>query len=520
MFRTVKFRLKFAFVLLTALCLFVSIFAKQTLGNANVRFSSYLNEHSAVVKTVMEVRGAVNDRAIAARNLILVTAEADKKTELDAVTAAHDRMQRTLKKLQALVAADSYATEREIAAVEQIAEVESLYGPVALDIVSMTVEGNNVDAIKKLTEECRPLLSRLLKVVSEYLEYSDEQAVIAIQSSQASFEESKQTLLIVGSLSVLFAVVLSILIISSLFRALGAEPAELSKIVQRIATGDLKSVDGFEGARKGSVLASMSQMRDRLIDVIAQVNTAADSISAASTRVSEGSLEMSNRTTSQVESLQLTSKSMSGLGQRVSENAENSNKANYLAQNASEVAVSGGEGVSKVVSVMNEISNDSQKISAIIAVINDISFQTNILALNAAVESARAGDQGRGFAVVANEVRSLAQRSTTAAKEIEELVKTSVQRVEQGTIQVTETVNTISGVVVSIQKVAELMGQINNASSDQSDGVAEVGRALGCVETGTKQNAEMAKESLAVVDQLNAGADKLVAAVSQFKLAG
>lgn len=520
MLRSVKLRLACAFLLLTALCLFGSIFAKQTLGKANDRFSTYLNEHSAVVKAVMEVRGAVNDRAIAARNLILVSTEADKKLELDAVTAAHERMQLTLKKLQALVEADSYATARDITAVQEITEVESLYGPVALDIVAKTVEGNNYDAIKKLTEECRPLLASLLKVVSEYLKYSDEQAVKAIEASQAAFEESKRTLLIVGSLSVLFALVLSFLIITSLFRALGAEPSQLGKIVQRIAAGDLSSVEGFHGARAGSVLASMSQMQNQLIDVITQVNKAAESITTASTHISEGSQEMSTRTASQVESLQITSQSMSGLGHRVSENADSSNKANHLAQNASEVAVCGGEDISKVVSVMNKISEDSQQISAIIGVINDISFQTNILALNAAVEAARAGDQGRGFAVVASEVRSLAQRSTTAAKEIEGLVKTSVHRVDQGTTQVTETVKTISGVVGSIQQVAELMAQINNASNDQRNGVTEVRTTLGNVETGTLQNAQMAKESLAVSEQLNAGADKLVAAVSQFKLAG
>ena len=209
---------------------------------------------------------------------------------------------------------------------------------------------------------------------------------------------------------------------------------------------------------------------------------------------------------------------MAGLGDRVKENADSSNRANQLAQEASEVAVCGSEGVSKVVSVMNSMNEDSKQIAAIIGVINDISFQTNILALNAAVEAARAGDQGRGFAVVASEVRSLAQRSTTAAKEIEALVKTSVNRVEQGTSQVTEAVSTISSVVDSIQKVAVLMGQINTASNDQRSGVSEVGAALVNVETGTQRNAEMAVESIAASEQLNAGADLLVRAVAQFKL--
>jgi len=209
---------------------------------------------------------------------------------------------------------------------------------------------------------------------------------------------------------------------------------------------------------------------------------------------------------------------MSGLGARVNENAESSNRANQLAQEASNVAVTGGEVVGQVVATMEEINEDSKQIAEIIGVINDISFQTNILALNAAVEAARAGEQGRGFAVVAGEVGSLAQRSTTAAKEIEELVKASVNRVERGTSQVTEAVTTISDAVGSIKEVAMLMGQINSASNEQRHGVSEVGDALSAVEGDTHRNASMAKESLAASEQLKSSANMLVESISTFKL--
>jgi methyl-accepting chemotaxis protein-1 (serine sensor receptor) len=491
----------------------------HTLGKANDRFSSYLNEHSVVVNTVTELRGAVNDRAIAARNLILVSSESDKALELEAVSKAHEHMQDVLERLVAVVNADSYATEKDRSAVRDIVNLESLYGPVAVDIVSMAAEGNTRDAIKKLIEECRPLLSELLNVVSEYLEYSaTTQSKKAVASSQASFEQSRLTLLIVAAITSITAVVLSMLFIRSLFRALGAEPAELGRIVGRVAGGDLGTVEGAETAKPGSVLASLCLMQTRLIGLITQVSDAANSIADASTRITQDSREMSKRTAVQVNSLQQTTESMSGLGDKVKENADSSNRANQLAQVASEVAVCGSEGVSKVVSVMNSMNEDSKQIAAIIGVINDISFQTNILALNAAVEAARAGDQGRGFAVVASEVRSLAQRSSTAAKEIEGLVKTSVSRVEQGTSQVTEAVSTISSVVDSIQKVAVLMGQINTASEDQRNGVAEVGTALVNVESGTQRNAVMAEESIAASEQLNSGAEMLVSAVGQFKL--
>lgn len=515
---SVRLRLAAAFGVLAALSLFASAFSLQTLSRANDRFGGYISEHAKLVNTVVEVRGAVNERAISARNLTLVSTSADRADEHKAVKAAHEKMHAALNKLQVLIAADKYATEKDRAAVRKIADVESLYGPVALGIVALAVDGRTEEAIKKLTIECRPLLARLQGVISDYLQYSDMQATRAINKSQSSYETAKMTLYIVAAATLISAVGLSIFFIASLFRALGAEPIELGRIVGRVAAGDLSPVEGAETARSGSVLASLGTMQQRLVGLITQVRDAADDIADASTRISQDSREMSERTTIQADSLQQTSQSMTGLGARVTENAESSNRANQLAQNASEVAVSGSDGVSQVVATMNMINEDSKQIAAIIGVINDISFQTNILALNAAVEAARAGEQGRGFAVVAGEVGSLAQRSTTAAKEIEALVKTSVNRVEQGTSQVTEAVSTISGVVGSIQEVAVLMGQINNASNEQRNGVSEVGQALSSVESGTQRNAVMAEESLAASEQLKAGALSLVNAISQFNL--
>lgn len=515
---TVRLRLALAFGILTLLTLFVSAFSLEVISKANERFGGYVSEHAKVVNAVLEVRGAVNDRAIAARNLILVSTEMDNQFEYEAVKAAHAHMTTALAKLQTLVKADKYATEKDHAAVQAIEEVELQYGPIALDIVAKAVEGRSRAAIDKLVAECRPLLTRLLTLVSDYLEYSDEQALKAVVKSQSSYEQTRLTLLGVAAAAIIGAIVLSVLIITSLFRSLGAEPAELERIVGLVASGDLSYRDGPDVAKSGSVLSSLYLMQNRLIELITQVRDAADDINDASTRISRDSREMSTQTSSQAGSLHQTSESMAGLDARVSENAESSNRANQLAQDASEVAVCGSEDVSQVVATMNRMNEDSKQIAAIIGVINDISFQTNILALNAAVEAARAGDQGRGFAVVASEVRSLAHRSTTAAKEIEALVKTSVNRVEQGTSQVTDAVTTISGVVGSIKEVAVLMEQINTASNDQRNGVSEVGEALNRVETGTQRNAKMAKESLAASEKLQAGAGMLVSAVSQFKL--
>lgn len=514
---SVRLRLTLAFGSLALLSMVTAAFSINALGQSNERFTSYINGHSKLVAVALEVRGAVNERAIAARNLLFVFTDADKRLEHEKVKAAHARVKESITTLERLIALDEHATDEDFASIRRIAEIESQYGPVALDIVGKAVAGESESAIEKLVAECRPLLARLIEEVTSYAAYSDAQAQNFTASAQADYQQNRTALIVVSVTSLVVAILLGVLFIGSLMRSLGAEPAVLAGILGRIAAGDLTPVYGADKAKSGSVLASLDTMQHHLIGLISQVRDAAHDIADASARISRDSGEMSERTSSQAGSLQQTSESMSGLGARVNENAENSNRANQLAQEASDVAVSGGEVVGQVVATMEEINEDSKQIAAIIGVINDISFQTNILALNAAVEAARAGEQGRGFAVVAGEVGSLAQRSTTAAKEIEELVKTSVNRVEQGTSQVTEAVTTISGVVGSIQEVARLMGQINSASDEQRHGVTEVGDALRNVESGTSRNASMADESLAAAEQLRSSAGLLVDAVSRFK---
>lgn len=266
MFISIKTRLIFVFGILTVLAMLVSAFSLKTISEANDRFSSYLSEHSVVVNTVIEVREAVNDRAIAARNLILVSSDEDKQIELAAVKAAHQHMTKTLASLQKLVEVDSYATDFDRQSGLKITEVEALYGPVALDIVAMTTEGRVSEAFEKLTKECRPLLSRLLTEVSACLEYSDASAKNEITSSQQSFERTRVTLITVTLLTLLSALVSSYLFITSLFRSLGAEPTELAEIVGRVASGDLRAVEGSKNVKPTGVFAGLMVMQEQLRD--------------------------------------------------------------------------------------------------------------------------------------------------------------------------------------------------------------------------------------------------------------
>jgi methyl-accepting chemotaxis protein len=238
------------------------------------------------------------------------------------------------------------------------------------------------------------------------------------------------------------------------------------------------------------------------------------SVATASAQIAQGNNDLSARTEQQASALEQTAASMEELSSTVRQNADNARQGNQLAQNASTVAVRGGEVVGQVVDTMKGINDASRKIADIIGVIDGIAFQTNILALNAAVEAARAGEQGRGFAVVASEVRSLAGRSAEAAKEIKGLISDSVQRVEQGTVLVDQAGTTMAEVVAAIRRVTDIMGEISAASTEQSQGVAQVGEAVTQMDQATQQNAALVEESAAAAESLKAQAQQLVQAVA------
>jgi methyl-accepting chemotaxis protein len=286
-----------------------------------------------------------------------------------------------------------------------------------------------------------------------------------------------------------------------------------------VASGDLATIiPQGSGDASGQVLSAMAEMQRNLAHLIGQVHQAASSISNASAEIANGNSDLSSRTESQASALEETASSMEQLSATVKQNASSAGQANSLALNASSVAVQGGQVVSEVVQTMKEINDSSKRIADIISVIDGIAFQTNILALNAAVEAARAGDQGRGFAVVASEVRSLAGRSAEAAKEIKSLISASVERVEQGTLQVDKAGATMTEIVNSIKRVSEIVAEISLASQEQSAGVEQVGLAISSLDQTTQQNSALVEEMAASADSLRDQSRTLVDAISAFKL--
>ncbi|HJV35004.1 methyl-accepting chemotaxis protein [Geomonas sp.] len=288
---------------------------------------------------------------------------------------------------------------------------------------------------------------------------------------------------------------------------------------QRIASGDLTAqLEVASADETGELLGSLKEMNDGLARIVGEVRNGAESIATATEQIAAGNADLSQRTEEQATALQETASSMEELTSTVRQNADNAQAANQLAIKASGVAVRGGEVIGRVVRTMESITDSSRKISDIIGVIDGIAFQTNILALNAAVEAARAGEQGRGFAVVASEVRSLAQRSAAAAKEIKSLIEDSVGKVQDGSRLVEEAGRTTEEIVTSIRQVTDIMAEISAASVEQSTGIEQVNNAITQMDDVTQQNAALVEEAAAAAESLEEQAQQLVEVVARFRL--
>ncbi len=291
-------------------------------------------------------------------------------------------------------------------------------------------------------------------------------------------------------------------------------------VAESVAGGDLTVRSGSAARDEmGQLLRALDAMAARLRDTVGQVRRGADGIALASSEIATGNLDLSSRTEEQASALQQTAASMEQMTATVRQNADNAAQADQLARSASEMAVRGGEVVGNVVTTMGGIHSASRKIVDIIGVIDSIAFQTNILALNAAVEAARAGEQGRGFAVVASEVRTLAQRSATAAKEIKALIDDSVNQVDAGNRLVEEAGTVIRDVVAGVRRVTDIVAEISAASQEQTSGLEQVNRAIAQMDQVTQQNAALVEEAAAATGSLEAQASQLVQAVAVFRLA-
>ncbi|MBW3497141.1 methyl-accepting chemotaxis protein [Janthinobacterium sp. NKUCC08_JDC] len=346
----------------------------------------------------------------------------------------------------------------------------------------------------------------------------EARAKAAAEQASGVYQASRSFMIALVLGSVAAGLALGALITRGLTRQLGGEPAYAVKIAGAIAEGDLTVEIRTASHDSASLLFAMKTMRDKLVGIVSQVRSGTDTINTASGEIAQGNLDLSSRTEEQASSLEETASSMEQLTSAVRQNADNARQANALAGAASDVAGKGGAVVGRVVQTMESINASSRKIVDIISVIDSIAFQTNILALNAAVEAARAGEEGRGFAVVAAEVRNLAQRSASAAKEIKTLIGDSVEQVEIGSRLVHDAGKTMDEVVTSVRQVADIMQEITAASAEQSAGIEQVNQAVLQMDQVTQQNAALVEEAAAAAESLQDQAQTLTELVGVFRL--
>ncbi|KVQ53983.1 methyl-accepting chemotaxis protein [Burkholderia territorii] len=512
---SIKAKLLGGFGLLAAVVVVVSGMALKALSDTNDEFSRYMNGVNARANLSAQIRTAVDRRAIAARNLVLVTTPSDIQLELADVQQAHKDVQDRLAKLKDMMANATDTTDRARELVAEIVRVEASYGPVALNIVGLAQAGKKDEATADIDNRCRPLLAQLVRATDAYATYTREREAQIAQAFADRYTIERNVLLAICAVAIVIAVGGGLW----LTRKITAPIVAAVEVARTVANGDLGSrinVSGNDETR--DLLDALHTMNARLIDIVGRVRDSSNSIAHAVGEIASGNLDLSQRTEEQAASLQETAATMEEFTSTVRLNAENAQQASTLAANASDVAQRGSSVVGRVVETMTEIGNSSSKIADITGIIEGIAFQTNILALNAAVEAARAGEQGRGFAVVASEVRSLAQRSSTAAKEIKELISASVQTIQAGSALAGEAGETMSDVTRAVARVTDIMGEIAAASAEQSRGIDQVNLTITQMDQTTQQNAALVEQAAAASKSLEAQGRDLSETVSAFRM--
>ena len=417
-----------------------------------------------------------------------------------------------LKQIEALLDSDE-----ERALFGRITELRKAYTSSKERAIKAKAAGDTAEAERILTQEYMPTSEAYEGKQAELVKMQQHRIDTVAKEIDNASRNSARAIMIVAGVAVLFGAVCAWVLANAIVRPI----RQAVDVAEKVAGGDLtQHIDASGTCETGALLRALRHMNDGLVAIVSQVRSGTDTIATASAEISAGNMDLSSRTEQQAGSLGTTASTVEELTGTVRQNADNARQASQLSIAASDIATQGGAVVDQVVQTMGAINDSSKKIVDIISVIDGIAFQTNILALNAAVEAARAGEQGRGFAVVAGEVRTLAQRSAAAAKEIKALIVDSVSKVEDGTKLVDRAGMTMSEVVDSIRKVSDIVAEIASASGEQSTGIEQVNKAIADMDSSTQHNAALVEESAAAATALRDQADKLAEVVALFQIGG
>ncbi|SFV10617.1 methyl-accepting chemotaxis protein [Pseudoduganella namucuonensis] len=509
-------RLGLGFTLVLAFLVAITVVGIFRMAQIQDRLDHVVSFNNVVTRLVIDMRNNVSDRITSLRVLTLLTDSGDMEQDMKRIKDQADKYSAAQKKLQGLLAAEGTAEEKALIA--QIVEHEAAAMPAIAKASQLWMSDQAEAATKVYIKEIKPVQKKWIEALDQMAALEDKLNTQVQEDAAAGFNSARTFMIGMGALAVLLSVGAAVIITRGLLKQLGGEPDYTASIAGSIANGDLSVAINTSSTDQGSLLVEMKEMRNSLVGIVGQVRTGTETIGTASREIAAGNVDLSSRTEMQASSLEKTASAMEELTSTVKQNADNARQANQLAANASDVARKGGEVVSQVVDTMSSINESANKIVDIIGVIDGIAFQTNILALNAAVEAARAGEQGRGFAVVASEVRSLAQRSAGAAKEIKTLIGDSVEKVERGSKLVGQAGVTMEEVVDSVRRVTDIMGEIASASQEQSAGIEQVNQSIIEMDSMTQQNAALVEEAAAAAQSLQDQAAELARVVSIFKL--
>jgi methyl-accepting chemotaxis protein len=514
---TVATRLYAGFALILGILVAVTLVAIAKVHTIDAALRANSEENLLVQRYAINFRGSAHNRSIAIRDVVLSPSAIERSKEEADINGLAEFYAQSSAPLERLVGAHGASPELgELYAGIKEAESKSVASTRA--ITAAVESGDSAGAQAMLWTQAKPQYVAWLAAINKLIDF--EETLIQAANKSALSEAGRFVSVMLGALflAMLVGSALAWSISRSIRMHRGAAPALLGAAAQRVSEGDLQSVPGASTARQGSVLASLGAMQASLSRLVGEVREASNSIATGSREIASGNLDLSQRTERQASNVQQTASSMSSLAKTVHANSATAAEANSMAASASSAAQKGGEVVGQVVATMEDIAASSKRISDIIGVIDGIAFQTNILALNAAVEAARAGEQGRGFAVVASEVRSLAQRSASAAREIKTLIGASVEKVDNGTRLVGLAGQTMDDIVGQVRQVSELIERISGSTAGQTVGIGHVGQAVDQLDQSTQQNAALVEQSAAAAESLRIQADRLTQTVSIFKL--